>query len=56
MDEIDMNGKEWEGDFDPLADPDEKQHLLSVLDSFRSVAAREACNVITDFWEDPIAA
>lgn len=32
-----MEKKEWEGDFDPLADPDEKRHLLSVLDSFRSV-------------------
>ncbi|KAJ4376527.1 hypothetical protein N0V86_006640 [Didymella sp. IMI 355093] len=31
-----MEGKEWEGDFDPLADPEEKRHLLSVLDSFRS--------------------
>ncbi|KAF2194789.1 methyltransferas-like protein [Zopfia rhizophila CBS 207.26] len=27
---------EWNGDFDPLADPDEQKHLLSVLDSFRS--------------------
>lgn len=37
MDESSMEAKEWEGDFDPLADPDEKRHLLSVLDSFRSV-------------------
>ncbi|KAF2995221.1 hypothetical protein E8E13_002110 [Curvularia kusanoi] len=36
MEDSDMNSKEWEGDYDPLADPDEKQHLLSVLDSFRS--------------------
>jgi carnosine N-methyltransferase len=42
MDDSKMSSKEWEGDFDPLADPDEKQHLLSVLDSFRSVAAQEA--------------
>ena len=41
MDDSDMSIKEWEGDFDPLADPDEKQHLLSVLDSFRSVALLE---------------
>ncbi|ORY13422.1 methyltransferas-like protein [Clohesyomyces aquaticus] len=27
---------EWNGEFDPLADPDEQKHLLSVLDSFRS--------------------
>jgi carnosine N-methyltransferase len=26
---------EWEGDFDPMADPEEQRHLLSVLDSFR---------------------
>ncbi|KAH6644682.1 methyltransferas-like protein [Boeremia exigua] len=31
-----METTEWEGDFDPLSDPDEKKHLLSVLDSFRS--------------------
>ncbi|KAF2124661.1 methyltransferas-like protein [Dothidotthia symphoricarpi CBS 119687] len=31
-----MPEKEWEGDFDPMADPEEQQHLLSVLDSFRS--------------------
>ncbi|KAF2621723.1 methyltransferase [Macroventuria anomochaeta] len=31
-----METREWEGDFDPLSDPDEKRHLLSVLDSFRS--------------------
>jgi len=37
MDDSSMEAKEWEGDFDPLADPDEKRHLLSVLDSFRSV-------------------
>ena len=30
-----MTEKEWEGDFDPMADPDEQRHLLSVLDSFR---------------------
>lgn len=32
---VNMVGKEWEGDFNPLADPDEQRHLLSVLDSFR---------------------
>lgn len=31
-----MAGKEWNGEFDPLADPGERAHLLSVLDSFRS--------------------
>ncbi|KAF2641937.1 methyltransferas-like protein [Massarina eburnea CBS 473.64] len=31
-----MTEKEWEGDFDPMADPEEQKHLLSVLDSFRS--------------------
>ncbi|KAF2469790.1 methyltransferas-like protein [Lindgomyces ingoldianus] len=31
-----MADGEWDGDFDPLADPDEQKHLLSVLDSFRS--------------------
>ncbi|KAH7389936.1 methyltransferase-like protein [Pyrenochaeta sp. MPI-SDFR-AT-0127] len=31
-----MAQKEWEGDFDPMADPEEQKHLLSVLDSFRS--------------------
>ncbi|KAF2849135.1 methyltransferas-like protein [Plenodomus tracheiphilus IPT5] len=31
-----MAAKEWEGDFDPMADPEERRHLLSVLDSFRS--------------------
>ncbi|KAF1927146.1 methyltransferase [Didymella exigua CBS 183.55] len=36
MDDANMEGKEWEGDFDPLADPEEKRHLLSVLESFRS--------------------
>ncbi|KAF3039354.1 hypothetical protein E8E12_005668 [Didymella heteroderae] len=36
MDDANTEGKEWEGDFDPLADPEEKRHLLSVLDSFRS--------------------
>ncbi|KZM20453.1 Carnosine N-methyltransferase [Ascochyta rabiei] len=36
MDEVNMETREWEGDFDPLSDPEEKQHLLSVLDSFRS--------------------
>jgi carnosine N-methyltransferase len=30
-----MEEREWEGDFDPLSDPEEKRHLLSVLDSFR---------------------
>lgn len=32
-----MEGKEWEGEFDPLSDPEEKRHILSVLDSFRYV-------------------
>lgn len=32
---INMVEEEWEGDFDPMADPDEQRHLLSVLDSFR---------------------
>lgn len=32
---IDMVDKEWEGDFDPMADPEEQRHILSVLDSFR---------------------
>ncbi|PVI00161.1 methyltransferas-like protein [Periconia macrospinosa] len=31
-----MANNEWEGDFDPMADPEEQKHLLSVLDSFRS--------------------
>lgn len=31
-----MEGQEGEGDFDPMADPEERKHLLSVLDSFRS--------------------
>ncbi|KAH7066868.1 methyltransferas-like protein [Paraphoma chrysanthemicola] len=31
-----MAEKEWEGDFDPMADPEEQRHILSVLDSFRS--------------------
>lgn len=31
-----MAAKEWEGEFDPMADPEERNHLLSVLDSFRS--------------------
>ncbi|KAF2749400.1 methyltransferas-like protein [Sporormia fimetaria CBS 119925] len=31
-----MSNEEWQGDFDPMADPDEQRHLLSVLDSFRS--------------------
>ncbi|KAF2247171.1 methyltransferas-like protein [Trematosphaeria pertusa] len=31
-----MADKEWEGDFDPMADPEEQKHILSVLDSFRS--------------------
>ncbi|KAH7406746.1 methyltransferase-like protein [Phaeosphaeria sp. MPI-PUGE-AT-0046c] len=31
-----MAEREWEGGFDPMADPDEQRHLLSVLDSFRS--------------------
>ena len=35
MNDLSTETKEWEGDFDPLADPDEKRHLLSVLDSFR---------------------
>lgn len=30
-----MAESEWEGDFDPLADEEERKHLLSVLDSFR---------------------
>ena len=30
-----MAEKEWEGDFDPMADPEEQAHILSVLDSFR---------------------
>ncbi|KAF1844401.1 methyltransferas-like protein [Cucurbitaria berberidis CBS 394.84] len=33
---MDETAKEWEGDFDPMADPEEQKHLLSVLDSFRS--------------------
>jgi hypothetical protein len=33
--QIKMNHKEWEGDFDPMADPEEQRHILSVLDSFR---------------------
>ena len=32
---VDMTEMEWEGDFDPMADPEEQRHLLSVLDSFR---------------------
>ncbi|KAL5116093.1 hypothetical protein ACEQ8H_005989 [Pleosporales sp. CAS-2024a] len=31
-----MAEMEWDGDFDPMADPDEQKHVLSVLDSFRS--------------------
>lgn len=30
-----MGEQEWEGDFDPMADPEEKKHVLSVLESFR---------------------
>jgi carnosine N-methyltransferase len=30
-----MAEQEWEGDFDPMADQEEKKHILSVLDSFR---------------------
>jgi len=30
-----MAEMEWEGEFDPMADPEERRHLLSVLDSFR---------------------
>jgi hypothetical protein len=33
--DINMAGKEWEGEFDPMADPEEQRHILSVLDSFR---------------------
>jgi hypothetical protein len=32
---VNMTGKEWEGEFDPMADPEEQRHILSVLDSFR---------------------
>lgn len=32
-----MEESEWGGDFDPMADPEEQRHVLSVLDSFRSV-------------------
>ena len=31
-----MVGSEWDGNFDPMSDPEERRHLLSVLDSFRS--------------------
>ncbi|KAF1996360.1 methyltransferas-like protein [Amniculicola lignicola CBS 123094] len=31
-----MAASEWKGEFDPMSDPDERKHLLSVLDSFRS--------------------
>jgi hypothetical protein len=31
----DMTEQEWEGEFDPMADPEEQKHILSVLDSFR---------------------
>jgi hypothetical protein len=34
-----MAEKEWEGEFDPMADPDEQKHILSVLDSFRYAQA-----------------
>lgn len=44
-----MDSKEWEGDFDPLLDPDEKRHLLSVLDSFRSVGSIMIYEVIINF-------
>jgi carnosine N-methyltransferase len=30
-----MAAMEWEGGFDPMADPDEQKHILSVLDAFR---------------------
>lgn len=40
MDDANIEGKEWEGDYDPLADPEEKRHLLSVLDSFRYASLR----------------
>ncbi|KAL1592340.1 hypothetical protein SLS60_011418 [Paraconiothyrium brasiliense] len=30
-----MDEEEWTGEFNPLADPEERTHLLSVLDSFR---------------------
>jgi hypothetical protein len=26
---------EWQGDYDPLEDPEEQRHILSILDSFR---------------------
>lgn len=29
------NVGEWEGDFDPLADPEERRVLFAALDSFR---------------------
>lgn len=41
MEDLNMEAKEWEGDFDPLSDPDEKRHLLSVLDSFRYLSQNE---------------
>lgn len=31
--------QEWKGDFNPMADPEERRHLLSVLDSFRYVTS-----------------
>ncbi|KAF2660008.1 methyltransferas-like protein [Lophiostoma macrostomum CBS 122681] len=32
--ELDMSNEETSGDFNPMSDPDEQKHLLSVLDSF----------------------
>lgn len=32
--------EEWTGNFNPMEDPDERTHLLSVLDSFRYVVIR----------------
>lgn len=39
-----MTAKEWDGDFDPMSDPEERKHILSVLDSFRY-----GCMVIEGF-------
>ncbi|KAF2276845.1 methyltransferas-like protein [Westerdykella ornata] len=36
MQDPSMETEEWQGDFNPMADPDERKHLLSVLESFRS--------------------
>lgn len=39
MNEIPDPTETWEGEFDPLADPEERRVLFAALDSFRCVAS-----------------